>query len=54
MLKRAFPLVSSKRGDLVPRYTLTCYKLYNKHTYTYSTRTHKQTRGVKGKSLLGN
>ena len=34
MLKRAFPLVSSKRGDLIPRYTLTCLQFYNKHTYT--------------------
>jgi len=24
MLKRAFPRVSSKRGDLIPQYTLTC------------------------------
>jgi len=44
MLKRAFPLVSSKRGDLIPRYTLvTCYKFYNKHTYTYRTAQNKNT-----------
>jgi len=31
----------------LPTYTLTCYKLYNKHTHIYKTRTRKQTRGIK-------
>jgi len=53
MLKRVFPHLSSKRGNLNQhtRSRVTHITNYNKHIHTYRTRTHKQTRGVKAGSF---
>jgi len=55
MLKHAFPLVSSKRGELYQHTRSRVTSSQQTHTHRHTGQEHKQTRGVKaGSTLLEN